>query len=37
MRYTAFLLTAGRVLATVIAVGFIAITLWVFLVAGGSR
>jgi succinate dehydrogenase / fumarate reductase cytochrome b subunit len=35
-RYTPFILTAARVLAVVIAGGFIAITLWVFLV-GGSR
>jgi succinate dehydrogenase / fumarate reductase cytochrome b subunit len=35
-RYTPFLLTAGRVLAVVIAGGFIAIALWVFLL-GGNR
>jgi succinate dehydrogenase / fumarate reductase cytochrome b subunit len=35
-RYTPFLLTAGRILAVVIAVGFIAIALWAFLL-GGSR
>jgi len=35
-RYTPFLLGAGRALALAIAVGFIAITLWVFLF-GGSR
>jgi succinate dehydrogenase / fumarate reductase cytochrome b subunit len=35
-RYTPFLLTAGRALAVVIALGFIAITLWAFLL-GGSR
>ena len=35
-RYTPFLLSAGRVLALIVALGFIAITLWVFLL-GGSR
>jgi succinate dehydrogenase / fumarate reductase cytochrome b subunit len=35
-RYTPFLLGAGRVLAVAIALGFIAITLWAFLL-GGSR
>jgi succinate dehydrogenase / fumarate reductase cytochrome b subunit len=34
-RYTPFLLGGGRVLAVAIALGFIAITLWVFLLGGG--